>query len=136
MAEQRRAAVFAVYQHESTGRPLPELLGDRAGPYTRALAERVLANAARLDELIDRHAHGWSVDRIHPLERAILRVAAQEIVEPLRDGTASPIPPEGAIEEAVRAADRYCESGAPAFVNGILNAIYEDCAKIGRQKKG
>jgi N utilization substance protein B len=39
-SDQRRDAVFALYQHEVTGRPLGELLGE-AKPYTRELAEAV-----------------------------------------------------------------------------------------------
>jgi N utilization substance protein B len=135
MARQRREAVFAVYQHDATGRPLPELLPDEAPEYTRALAEAVLANTARLDRLIDRYAEGWRVDRIHPLERAILRVALQEMLAPPDTGKHSPIPPQGAIEEAVRTAKRYCEAGAPAFVNGILNAVLQNCAKIRERAK-
>lgn len=135
MARQRREAVFAVYQHDVTGRPLPELLPDEASEYTRALAEAVLANTARLDRLIDRYAEGWRVDRIHPLERAILRVALQEMLAPPDTGKQSPIPPQGAIEEAVRTAKRYCEAGAPAFVNGILSAVLQSCAKIRERAK-
>ena len=34
-----------------------------------------------------------------------------------------PIPPEGAIDEAVETAKAYCGSEAPGFVNGILAAV-------------
>ena len=33
------------------------------------------------------------------------------------------IPPEGAIDEAVETAKRFCGADAPAFVNGILGAV-------------
>ena len=32
--------------------------------------------------MIDRHAHGWSVERIQPLERSIMRVALIEMLHP------------------------------------------------------
>ena len=35
----------------------------------------------------------------------------------------TPIPPEGAIDEAVETAKAYCGSEAPGFVNGILAAV-------------
>ncbi len=57
-----------------TGRPLGELLHD-AKPYTRELAEAVEENRAELDELISRHSQNWSLNRIAPLERSILRTA-------------------------------------------------------------
>ena len=65
-SEQRRDAVFALYQHEVTGRPLGELLGD-AKPFTRELAEQVEASCPELDELISRHSQNCSLSRIAPL---------------------------------------------------------------------
>ena len=82
-SEQRRAAVIALYQHDLTGRPLAETLG-RETPRcsTRALAHAAADRAQELDEVIDRHAHGWSVQRIQPLERSIMRVALIEMLHP------------------------------------------------------
>ena len=34
-----------------------------------------------------------------------------------------PIPPEGAIDEAVETAKAFCGAEAPGFVNGILAAV-------------
>ena len=34
-----------------------------------------------------------------------------------------PIPPEGAIDEAVETAKAFCGADAPGFVNGILGAV-------------
>jgi N utilization substance protein B len=34
-----------------------------------------------------------------------------------------PIPPEGAIDEAVETAKHFCGADAPAFINGILGAV-------------
>ena len=35
----------------------------------------------------------------------------------------TPIPPEGAIDEAVETAKAFCGAEAPGFVNGILAAV-------------
>jgi N utilization substance protein B len=86
-----------------------------------------------LDELIDRHAHGWSVQRIQPLERAIMRVALVEMLEQGEVPARTPIPPEGAIEEAVENAKMFCGSEAPAFVNGILAAVLRAVRQNGGQ---
>ena len=64
-------------------------------------------------ELIDRNAHGWSVERIQPLERSIMRVALVEMLHPDAVPSEEPIPPEGAIEEAVECAKTFCGSEAP-----------------------
>jgi N utilization substance protein B len=116
-SEQRRRAVFALYQHELTGRPVDELLTAEDTSFTRELVDGALAREAELDELIGRNAHGWDVERIAPLDRNLLRVATFELI-----GRAD-VPHEVAIDEAVELAKRYCGADAPGFVNGILGSI-------------
>jgi transcription antitermination protein NusB len=125
-SEQRRAAVIALYQHDLTGRDLAQTLPRGSSLMTRALAHAAVDRAGELDELIDRHAHGWSVDRIQPLERSILRVALIEILHPDVAPGEAPIPPEGAIEEAVQSTKTFCGADAPAFVNGVLAAVLRE----------
>jgi len=120
--DQRKDAVFALYQAEVTGRPPAELL--QAGkPFSHELVAGVEANRAELDELIARHSKGWALDRIAPLERSILRVALYEALH--RDD----VPVEVAIDEAVELAKAYCGTDAPGFVNGILGAAIGEPAK-------
>ena len=38
----------------------------------------------------------------------------------------APIPPEGAIDEAVETAKTFCGADAPGFVNGVLDAILRE----------
>jgi N utilization substance protein B len=122
-SEQRRAAVVALYQHDLTGRPLAETLSRNDSLFVRALAHAAADRAPELDEVIDRHAHGWAVGRIQPLERSILRVALIEMLHPDAVPGDEPIPPEGAIEEAVESAKTFCGADAPGFVNGVLGAV-------------
>lgn len=125
-SDQRRGAVFALYQHDLTGRPLEDTLPRDAAPFTRALARAALTRQPELDELIGRHAAGWTLQRIAPLERSILRVSLLEMLHPEDVPAQRPIPPEGAIDEAVETAKAYCGAEAPAFVNGILAAILRE----------
>lgn len=117
-SNQRRDAVFACYQRDVTGRPLDELVaGSR--PFTRELAEGVESHRDELDAIIGRHAKGWDLDRIAPLDRNLMRVALYEI----EHGDA---PTEVAIDEAVEIAKEYCGADAPGFVNGILGAAVRE----------
>jgi len=118
--------VVAVYQHDLTGREPGETLGANASLFVRALAHAAIDRAPELDEVIDRHAHGWSVQRIQPLERSIMRVALIEMLHPDAVPAQEPIPPEGAIDEAVESAKTFCGSDAPAFVNGVLAAALRE----------
>jgi N utilization substance protein B len=115
--EQRRAAVVALYQADVTGRPAAELVERGATPFTRELVEGVEAERSALDESIAKHASGWSLDRIAPLERNILRVAVHEM------RTRPDVPVEVAIDEAVEAAKELCGADAPGFINGVLGAV-------------
>jgi N utilization substance protein B len=119
-SDQRRAAVVALYQADVTGRPADELVGGSATPFTQELVEGVLLHRAELDGLIERHASGWSLDRIAPLERNILRVALYELLH--RDD----VPAEVAIDEAIEAAKELCSADAPGFVNGILGTVHRE----------
>jgi len=114
-SDQRRDAVFALYQHEVTGRPLFELLED-SKPFTRELVGGVDDHQEEIDALISAHSKGWRIERIAPLERSILRVAIHEALH--RDD----VPTEVAIDEAVELTKEYCGADAPKFVNGILGA--------------
>jgi transcription antitermination protein NusB len=118
--------MIALYQHDLTGRPLQETLEPSASELTRALAGAASERASELDRILDRHAHGWAIERVQPLERSIMRVALVEMLHPETVPGREPIPPEGAIEEAVESAKVFCGSDAPAFVNGVLAAILRE----------
>ena len=115
--DQRRAAVVALYQREVTGRPIDDLVDKDASPFTHDLVDGVLEFREELDELIARYAKGWTIDRIAPLERSILRVALFEMLH------RTDVPDEVAIDEAIEAAKELCAAEAPGFINGILGAV-------------
>lgn len=125
-SDQRRSAAFALYQRDLTSRPLDDVFERDASTFTRGLAHAADDLRDELDGYIERHARGWSLDRIAPLEKAILRVALLEMVHPDAVPGDRPIPPEGAIDEAVETAKRFCGAETPAFVNGILNAALRE----------
>ncbi len=116
-SDQRRLAVFALYQHDLTGRELETLFERDATDFTRILAEETLAERDRIDDVIREYARDWPLERIAPLERNILRVAVHEIQ------SAGEVPAEVAVNEAVELAKQYCGADAPKFINGILGAI-------------
>ncbi|HZC13031.1 MAG TPA: transcription antitermination factor NusB [Thermoleophilaceae bacterium] len=117
-SDQRRAAVFALYQHEITGRAAAELLDRRAPTFARELVEGVEETRAQLDATIERHSIGWALDRIAPLERSILRVALYEL------GHRPDVPSEVVIDQAVESAKELCAVEAAGFVNGVLAAAH------------
>jgi transcription antitermination protein NusB len=124
-SDQRRDAVFALYQREVTGRSLDELLAG-AKQFTRELALATDTEIRELDAEIARLSRGWELDRIATLERSIMRVALHEMRDP--DGP----PVEVAIDEAVNLAKEYCGADAPGFVNGILGSAARELQQAAR----
>lgn len=109
--------MVALYQADLTGRSAPDLLDPRTPDFARELVDGVERDRVQIDDLITRHSEGWTLDRIAPLERNILRVSLHELLH--RDD----IPAEVAIDEAVEAAKELCGADAPGFINGILGAV-------------
>ena len=120
--DQRRAAVFALYQADVTARTARELLDPGATAFSRELVQGAEHWREELDALIERYAEGWTLDRIAPLERNILRVAVFELLH------RPDVPAEVAIDEAVEAAKELCAADAPGFVNGILGTVHRERA--------
>ena len=115
--DERRAATFASYQRDVTGEAKP---GEELPRFARELAAGVEEHREELDRLISEHAVGWDVERIAPLERAILRTALYEIIY------RPDVPDEVAIDEAIETAKELCGTDAPAFVNGVLGAVHRE----------
>lgn len=129
-SQQRRAAVWALYQSDLLGRGLDEVFTGDVHAFTRELAGRVRTHQPELDALITRYASGWSLERIAPLERSILRVGLLELLHPDELPGEVAIPAEGAIDEAVQTAKEFCGADAPGFINGILGAVLRDRASL------
>ncbi len=111
---------MALYQCDVTGRPVEELIPRDASAFTKELIEGTERERPDLDALIERHAVGWTLDRIAPLERSILRVALHEMQ------SRADVPDEVAIDEAIEAAKELCGIDAPGFINGVLGAVLRE----------
>jgi transcription antitermination protein NusB len=121
----RRDALFLLYQTEVTDLSMEELVhgqrlreGYPPDAFTVRAVTGVLAEQPSIDELITRFSRTWSLSRMAPLERSILRLAVWEL-------TSGATPREVAVDEAVRLAKRYSTDEAGSFVNGILGAILD-----------
>ncbi len=92
--------------------------GDPPVPaYTSELVEGVVAHAAEIDRLIARYADGWTLERMPPVDRNILRVAVLELM------WREDIPDKVAVDEAVELAKTVSTDRSPAFVNGLLGSL-------------
>lgn len=120
----RRAALLALYQADLTGADAAELLqeaatqeGTEPDAYAVELVSGATAAMPELDALIGEAAEDWSVERLAALDRAILRLAAFELLH------RQDVPVGAAIDEAVEAAKELSTDESGRFVNGVLGRI-------------
>jgi len=112
---------------ESLERIASQVWDDLAiAPDERAFAGRIvrtiIAEGKAIDDALRDVTTNWRLERLGAVERAVLRIAAAELLsdEP---------PPRVAIQEAVRLAERYGSAQSARFVNGVLDAL---ARKMGR----
>lgn len=83
----------------------------------RALTEGAWKCRPRSDELLRKHVADWSVERMQPVDRNILRLGLYELLE--HPETPAPV----VIDEAVELANLFGGNDSPGFVNGVLDAL-------------
>ena len=115
----RRAALFILFQWDVTGKELGSTYEGEVDDFAWETAKAVADRADELDRRIDRATEGWPADRLGALERNVLRLAIYELER-------GEVPPEVAIDEAVRFAKRYASDEAAKLVNGILGRIVRE----------
>jgi N utilization substance protein B len=85
--------------------------------FARALATGAWQHRAASDQLLKEHVPGWSVGRMQPVDRNILRLGLYELLHcPDR-------PHQVVLNEAIELARRFGGAESPAFVNGVLDGV-------------
>ncbi|MEU2349954.1 transcription antitermination factor NusB [Modestobacter sp. NPDC049651] len=120
----RKRAVDVLYEADLRSDDVLEVLRARVADgnppvpdHTVRLVEGVVAQQPRIDELIEEHASGWSLDRLPDVDRAILRMATYELL------WVDDVPDAVVIDEAVELAKALSTDDSPAYVNGVLGGI-------------
>lgn len=76
----------------------------------------VRSNQAEIDAQLQAIAENWSIKRMAPTDRNVLRVGAYELLY-------TDTPFRVAINEAVELSKRFGSANSPQFVNGILDKL-------------
>ena len=122
----RKRALDILFESElrglGTGGTLADRLADADPPvaeFTVDLVEGVRGHIAAIDDLIGKHAVGWTLDRMPAVDRNILRLGLYELL--YDDQVPDPV----AVSEAVALATELSTDESPAFVNGLLGRLLE-----------
>jgi N utilization substance protein B len=81
-----------------------------------------------IDQLIERHAANWRMDRMATVDRNILRSGVAELL-------AFPATPRPVIiNEALEIARRFSSPESVQFINGVLDSVARDLEQAGAQR--
>lgn len=94
-----------------------ELMGLETDEYIEKVYFGVIEKLDELDGKIGGAAVGWKTERLSRISLAIMRLCVYEMMY------VEDVPFSSAIDEAVELAKKYDHDGAPAFINGVVNAI-------------
>lgn len=93
------------------------LRGPRLRLFALDLVSGVSTKREEIDRLIEEVAENWSLGRMTPIDRSILRLATFELL------FCQDTPPRVAIDEAIELAKRFGTAESSRFVNGILDRV-------------
>ena len=128
----RARALQLLYAWELSGEPSIEAVVARVAiiygaprGYDRGadLAAKAIAGRPEFDRRIKEAAEHWRLERVGVVERNILRLALAELDE-------AATPSRVVIDEAVKLAHWFAGARAPAFINGVLDAVARETGAL------
>lgn len=99
-------------------------------PFMTRLLDGVVGKQPELDQIIEKAAPEWPIDRISPVDRNILRLGLFELLFADR----SEVPAKVAINEAIELAKQFGGENSSRFVNGVLGAVYKEIGEPGKEE--
>lgn len=94
------------------------------------LIDQVLKKRAVVDEIIEKAAPDWPIDKISIIDRNILRIGLTELLF----GDRKEVPPKVAINEAIELAKTFGGENSGKFINGVLGAVYKEIGEPGKEQ--
>lgn len=91
--------------------------------FAETLLDGIVRKKADIHKILIEEAPEWPIDKIAPVDRAILEMGIYEIM------FSGDVPPIVAINEAVEIAKSYGDLNAPKFVNGVLSTVMHKYCK-------
>ncbi len=90
---------------------------ERESDFAMALVKRYFENEARIDEAVEASSRTWRLARMDAVDRAILRVAATELLAGTGESAGV------VINEAIELAKAYGSDHSARFVNALLDDV-------------
>lgn len=91
----------------------------------------VIKKKAIIDEIIEKAAPDWPINKISVVDRNILRIGLYELLF----GDRSQVPPKVAINEAIELAKSFGGENSSKFINGVLGGVYKELGEPGKDEE-
>ena len=119
----REKALQALFQIDISGVEVADaiehVLNDGPGDkYLTQLVEGTIKHQAEIDENIKAHLEKWTIERLAPVDRGLLRLAVYELKYGEED-----VPANVVLDEAIEIAKIYGDDQSSKFINGVLSKI-------------
>ena len=104
---------------ETLKKSIQEIRMEKEEKFALEILQGILKNHEDLIKKIKEFAIEWPLEKIAPVDRAILEIGTYEMIY-------SPdVPPLVALNEAIEIAKEFGDENAPKFINGVLSAILQ-----------
>lgn len=98
--------------------------------FIRDTTRNVVNKRKVIDEIIEKAAPEWPLDKISTVDRNILRLGLYELLFGDREN----VPPKVAINEAIELAKSFGGEKSGPFINGVLGAVYKEIGEPGKEQ--
>jgi len=93
-------------------------IAEKVLPFAKKLLDTTTDNLTQIDLMLSELARGWTLDRMSPIDRNIMRISVCEMLFFKND-----ISIATSINEAIEIAKDYGDYESPKFINGILGKL-------------
>lgn len=100
--------------------------------FIRKLLFNILEKREKIDDLIEKAAPDWPIDKISLIDRNVLRIGLFELLFEDR----GQVPAKVAINEAIELAKSFGGETSSKFINGVLGAVYKELGEPGKDDMG
>ena len=98
--------------------------------FVQELLDNILEKRKDIDDIIEKAAPEWPIDKISIVDRNILRIGLFELLFADR----KEVPAKVAINEAIELAKTFGGESSGRFVNGVLGAVYKEMGEPGKDE--
>lgn len=117
--EAREKAIQTLFQLDNIELPVDEAIAfiveDKVDGFYEKLVRGTIEHKEEIDVALTKNLEHWSLDRLHKIERTVLRLAVYELLYH------EDVPERVVMNEAIELCKTFGDEKSGRFVNGVLS---------------